>query len=300
MTARRTAGTLYVVATPLGNPADVSRRAIETLRGLEVIFAEDTRTTHRLLSQNGITPPNILSCFDGNETSRAAEAVALLERGTSVGLLAEAGTPTISDPGYRIVQAAVAAGARVVPIPGPAAFLAALVASGLPTARFSFLGFPPRKAGPRRALLASLAHAPETLIFYESPHRAPATLADLAATLGANRQACVARELTKTHEDFVRGTLADLATRYRSARPLGEITLVVAGAQALGANTLAAGDEPGDDDALGTRARALLAEGKSARDVADELSGATGQPRRAIYKLVVTLASTQKPPSRGE
>ncbi|MEA2696680.1 MAG: rRNA (cytidine1402-2-O)-methyltransferase, partial [Myxococcales bacterium] len=204
--------------------------------------------------------------------------------GSDVVLVSEAGTPLVSDPGFRVVAAAIAVGARVVPVPGASALLAALVGAGLPTDRFVFLGFPPRKSGARRRLFESLRALPFTLVFYESPMRTGAALEDLAAVLGGARPACVARELTKEHEEFVRGTLADLAARYRDDRPLGEVTLVVAGIDETATN------EEGDDD-LAARADALLAEGLSVRDVADQLAAATGRPRRAIYQLVVKRQS---------
>lgn len=272
-------GTLYVIATTLGNPSDLAPRAVEALRAAEVIFAEDTRTARALLAAHGLERPTH-SCFDANEVARAAEAAALLAAGQSVGLVSEAGMPAVSDPGYRLVRAAIDAGARVVPVPGPAALLLALIGSGLPTDRFFFAGFPPRKPGPRRALFASLRALPATLIFYESPHRAGATLADLLEALG-DRPACVARELTKTHEEFVRGTLATLADRYRDERPLGEITLVVGGAPAGAAEET--------DDELRARAAALLAAGQTARDVAQRLADETGRSRREIYALVSAL-----------
>jgi 16S rRNA (cytidine1402-2'-O)-methyltransferase len=281
-------GTLYVVATPLGNPDDLSARAIEALRASEVIFAEDTRTAHKLLRAHGIARPTH-SCFDANEPARAAEAAALLAAGTAVGLLSEAGTPTVSDPGYRLVRAAIDAGARVVPVPGPSALLLALVGSGLAPDRFFFAGFPPRKPGPRRALFDSLRTLPATLIFYESPHRTADTLADLAAELGPHRRACVARELTKIHEEFVRAPLGDLAARYARDRPLGEVTLVVEGAP----------DEPPamDDADLRLRARALLAEGLTARDATQRLTAETGRPRREIYAAVLGVAEEgERPP----
>jgi 16S rRNA (cytidine1402-2'-O)-methyltransferase len=222
-------GTLYVVASAIGNPQDLSPRALETLRTADLVLAEDTRSARKLLDGHGIDR-RTQSCFDANEPARAAQAATLLRSGASIALLSEAGTPTVSDPGYRVVRAAIAAGARVVPVPGPSAVLAALVGSGLPTDRFFFVGFPPRKTGARQALLAQLRSLPATLVFFESPHRVASTLADLSAVLGKDRPACLARELTKTHEEFVRGTLAELADRYASERPLGEVTLVVGGA----------------------------------------------------------------------
>ncbi|MGA9654800.1 MAG: 16S rRNA (cytidine(1402)-2'-O)-methyltransferase, partial [Polyangia bacterium] len=202
--------------------------------------------------------------------------------------LSEAGTPSVSDPGYRVVRAAIAAGARVVPVPGPSAVLAALVASGLPTDRFFFVGFPPRKTGARQGLLAQLRSLPATLVFFESPHRVAATLADLSAILGKDRPACVARELTKTHEEFVRGTLAELASRYASERPLGEVTLLVGGASAQDPQA----DGQRDED-MRARARALLASGLSARDAADALASETSRPRRETYRLVLDLRTRE-------
>jgi 16S rRNA (cytidine1402-2'-O)-methyltransferase len=247
-----------------------------------VVLAEDTRSARKLLSSHGIER-RTQSCFDANEPERAQEACEILRSGQSVALLSEAGTPAVSDPGFRVVHAAVAMGARVVPIPGPSAFLAALVASGLPTANFYFAGFPPRKTGARRLLFTRLSQLGATLIFYESPHRVGPTLAELAAVLGEAREACVARELTKTHEELVRGTLGELAARYATARPLGEITLLVGGAS---------DDERCDDDdedALVNRVRTLLATGMTARDVADALAGESKRSRRDIYQLVLAV-----------
>jgi 16S rRNA (cytidine1402-2'-O)-methyltransferase len=300
------AGTLFVVATPLGNPSDLSPRAADTLRAADVILAEDTRTARRLLAQIGSARPSaaanadadaddanhpatdrrlVLSCYDANEGERAQEVLGWLAEGKSVALVSEAGTPLVSDPGFRVVSAVAAAGGRVVPVPGPSALLAALVGAGLPPDRFVFLGFPPRKSGARRRLFEGVRALPFTLVLYESPLRAGATLADLAAVLGGARRACLARELTKPYEELVRGTLADLAERYRETRPLGEVTLVVAGADE---------DSPGgeslSDDDVQERARELRAEGLSARDTADRLAAETGRPRREVYRLVVAAS----------
>jgi len=274
-------GILYVVASSIGNPDDLSPRAIETLRRVEVVLAEDTRSARKLLSSHGIDR-RTQSCFDANESERAQEACGFLRAGQSVALLSEAGTPTVSDPGYRVVRAAIAMGARVIPVPGPSAVLAALVASGLPTDSFFFAGFPPRKTGARRLLFSRLGQLGATLVFYESPHRVGTTLTELAAVLGASRPVCLARELTKTHEELVRGSLGELAQRYSGERPLGEVTLVVGGASV---------DEQGgdDDDALVLRARELLATGLSARDVADALTGEGSRSRREIYQLVLAV-----------
>ena len=275
-------GRLLVVATPLGNEGDLSPRAVAALCDADVVVAEDTRSARRLLTAIGAAPGKpLLSCFDANEAARADDVAARLAAGSEVALISEAGTPLVSDPGYRIVAAAIAAGARVVPVPGPSALLAALVAAGLPTDRFLFLGFPPRKPGARRQLFDSVRRLPYTLVFYESPLRAAATLADLAAVLGPGRRACVARELTKPHEELVRGELGALAERYGEARPLGEVTLVVAG-----------GDDATDtatltDPEIVVRAAELIAGGRSARDVATELAAASGRPRREVYRLIV-------------
>jgi 16S rRNA (cytidine1402-2'-O)-methyltransferase len=280
-------GTLTVVATPLGDGEDLSPRAAAALREADVIVAEDTRSARRLLAAIGAgadTP--VVSCFDANEAARASDVAERLAAGARVALISEAGTPLVSDPGFRIVSAAIAGGARVVPVPGPSAVLAALVAAGLPTDRFLFLGFPPRKPGARRKLFESLRALPYTLVFYESPVRAPATLAQLAEVLGGDRRACLAREISKPHEEFVREPLAALAARYRDARPLGEVTLVVAGRDDETADVV-------DDDEIVRQAEVLLAGGTSARDAADELATRTGRPRRDVYKLVVQIGRDQ-------
>jgi 16S rRNA (cytidine1402-2'-O)-methyltransferase len=279
--ASQALGTLYVVASSIGNPGDLSPRAVETLRNVDIVLAEDTREARKLLLSHGIGRPT-QSCFDANEAERAVQACALLRAGKNVALLSEAGTPAVSDPGYRVVRAAVELGARVAPIPGPSALLAALVASGLPTDSFFFAGFPPRKSGARRLLFACLDRLAATLIFYESPHRVGTTLTELAAVLGAERPACLARELTKTHEELVRGPLGELARRYAETRPLGEVTLVVAGASR---DEQAADDE----DTLVARARSLLATGMSARDVADALASGSPRSRREIYQMVLAV-----------
>jgi 16S rRNA (cytidine1402-2'-O)-methyltransferase len=277
------AGTLTIVATPLGNAADLSPRAAAALREADVIVAEDTRSARQLLQAGGIAhAPRILSCFDANEGARASEVAELLAEGARVALISEAGTPLVSDPGYRIVAAAIAAGARIVPVPGPSALLAALVAAGLPTDSFLFLGFPPRKPGPRRRLFESVRALPFTLVLYESPLRVGATLADLAAALGDGRRACLARELTKPHEEIVRDDLGALSARYATQRPLGEVTLVIGGAPA------SAAAEDVDDAELVARARHLIGEGQSTRDAARALAEMTGRPRRDVYKLITS------------
>lgn len=284
------AGKLCVVATPLGNAGDLSARARATLAEAEIILAEDTRSARRLLADAGIATAagtTILSCFDANESDRAADAVAWVGGGRIVALVSEAGTPLVSDPGFRVVAAVAAAGLRVEPIPGPSALLAALVGSGLSPDRFTFLGFPPRKSGARRRLFESLRTHPFTLVLYESPMRTADTLSDLAAVLGADRRACVARELTKIHEELVRGTLGALAGRYADGRPLGEITLVVEGA-ADAQDTQASDEEIAESIAEAAEAR--LDAGLSARDVATELAARFSRPRRDVYAIVTAAA----------
>jgi 16S rRNA (cytidine1402-2'-O)-methyltransferase len=275
-------GTLYLVATPLGNLEDMSPRAVRVLGEVDVIAAEDTRSAERLLGHFGQRRRDVRSFFAGNEAARTEELLAVLAVDKSVAVISEAGLPGVSDPGERLVRAAIAAAVRVEVIPGPVAALTALVASGLPCAPFTFLGFPPREAGARRALLGSLAATTHTLIFYEAPGRVATTLGDLAEALGGDRLASLARELTKVHEEHVRGTLTELAHRYREAPPRGECTLVVAGAQDQAAPLA----DPGD---LERAMCALLDQGLGPRDAAARLVARTGKPRRQLYQLALSL-----------
>jgi 16S rRNA (cytidine1402-2'-O)-methyltransferase len=273
-------GVLYIVATPIGNLEDITLRALRVLREADVVAAEDTRAAQVLLKRHGIDR-QVVSCFEGNEAARAAELITRVVAGERVALISEAGTPGVSDPGERLVARAVAAGVRIETIPGPSAAIAALVASGLPTERFLFVGFPPRAEGERQQAFARLRTLDATLVFYEAPPRVGRTLGDLAATLGESRRAVVARELTKLHEEFVRGTLGELATRYADEPPRGEVTLLVEGAPAG-----AASEEPIDIDAA---IREALAAGKSPKEIAADLALRTGKPRRAIYQLAIAL-----------
>jgi 16S rRNA (cytidine1402-2'-O)-methyltransferase len=220
-------GRLFLVATPIGNLGDLSPRAVEVLRAVKLIACEDTRHSRVLLDAWGIaTPTTSLPAFAEGE--RAGALVRRLLGGDDVALVTDAGSPGISDPGERVVAEAVAAGVQVVPVPGPAAVIAALSASGLPTGRFHFLGFLPRQVSEQRAMLEEVAALSATLVLYESPRRVGETLAVLAEVLGP-RRACVARELTKLYEEFVRGTLPELVERYRGAEVLGEVVLIVEG-----------------------------------------------------------------------
>jgi len=269
-------GTLHLVATPIGNLEDVTLRALRVLREAELVLAEDTRHTRVLLDRHGIAAEPV-SLHGHNEQKRSELALAVLARGADVALVSDAGTPLVSDPGERLVRAALAAGHTVCAVPGPSAVLAALVASGLASGGFSFVGFPPRRAGERGALFASLRDRAETLVLFESPRRLAATLRELSDALGA-RRACVARELTKLHEELARGTLEELAARF-AAGARGEVTLVVEGAPARGAAA--------ESEVVDAAIRARAAAGGSASEIARDVARATGAPRSAVYRRVL-------------
>jgi 16S rRNA (cytidine1402-2'-O)-methyltransferase len=219
-------GTLYVVATPIGNLEDITHRALRVLREVDIIACEDTRHTRKLLNHYGIKT-KVTSYHDHNERERTVELLQALASGANVAIVSDAGTPSISDPGFRLVSEAGAQGLPVVALPGPTALIAALVASGLPTDEFFFAGFLPARSGERRARLTKLRELPATLIFYEAPHRIAATLRDAHEILG-ERQAVIARELTKIHEEIARGRLSELAERFGSEeRARGEIVLLI-------------------------------------------------------------------------
>lgn len=220
-------GKLYLVATPIGNLEDVSPRALRILQEAHMVACEDTRHTQLLLRRHEIRAKHLTSYNDFNHKKKVAELVGQLDRGWDVALVSDAGTPALSDPGEALVAAAVAAGHEVVPIPGPSAAVAALVASGLPTREFTFVGFLPKKSGARRKLLEGLLASGRTAVLYESPYRTADLLADLAA-VSPDARVAVARELTKIHEEIVRGTATDLAARYAASRPKGEVTVVIA------------------------------------------------------------------------
>jgi 16S rRNA (cytidine1402-2'-O)-methyltransferase len=276
-------GTLHIVATPIGNLEDITLRALRVLGEAEVLFAEDTRAARRLLEHHGVAlhGRRLVSCFAGNEAARTAELLEELLAGRDVALLSEAGTPGISDPGERLVAACRARGIPVQVVPGPSAVLLALVGSGLPTGRFLFLGFPPRAEGERQALFGSLRGEPGTLVLLESPERTARTLAELAQALGETRPACVARELTKLHEEYARGTLAELSARYAEVPPRGEVTLVIGGAQAQEAAL--------SREEIEAAVRERLQAGQGAREIAAALALQSGLPRRQIYQMAVAL-----------
>lgn len=218
---------LYLVTTPIGNLEDITLRAIRTLKEVDLIACEDTRHTRRLLDHFNIVKP-MISYHEHNEQSRAAELVARIEAGESVAIVTDAGSPGISDPAYRVVCAAIEAGISVIPIPGVAALIAGLTASGLPTDSFLFAGFLPNKRGARRSRLAELENIQSTLVFYETPHRIREALKDILEILG-DRRASLARELTKLHEQFIRGTVSEVIDQMEKHEPRGEMTLVIAG-----------------------------------------------------------------------
>jgi len=276
-------GTLFLVATPIGNLEDVTARAVRILREVDLVAAEDTRRTGRLLQHLGITKP-LRSYFGAVERERAPALVRELLAGKDIALVSDAGTPGIADPGYRLVTAAIAAGITVVPIPGPSAIAAFLPVSGLPTDRFVFEGFLPARSGERRRRLGALATERRTLLFYESGRRLGAALADLAAIFGP-RPAAIGRELTKMHEEIVRDDLTALATRYADAEVPGEVVLAVGGAPEA---------PPAVAEDLADEIRRRRAAGESVRDIADAIASERGVNRRNVYRLALELEREQR------
>jgi len=271
-------GTLYVVATPIGNLEDLTHRAARVLREVDLIACEDTRHTRLLLGHYGITTP-LISYHEHNEAERAPELLRRLQAGKSIALVSDAGTPVLSDPGYALVRQAIAAAVPIVPVPGPSAITAALSVAGLPTDRFVFLGFLPRRASERRRALQDIAAVPWTLVLFEAPHRIAATLRDVRECLG-DREVVVIRELTKKFEDVLRGTAADVLERLERTPPRGEFTVIVAGAAT--ASKSAAGDPAAD-------LRALLSSGTPAREAVRQVARAHGLPRRSVYELALRV-----------
>ncbi len=274
-------GTLYVVATPLGNLSDLSPRAAEVLRQAEVVAAEDTRRTRGLLSHLGASP-TLLSFHAHSGDRRVETLLDILKEGRDLALVTDAGTPGVSDPGTDLVSAALDAGLAVVPIPGPSAVATALSAAGLPADRYLFLGFVPRKGTERSRLLARAAVEEWSVVLFEAPTRLVTLLEDLAAAAGPGRTALVARELTKLHEELRRGTLAELADYYSITPPRGELTIVVEGTGAPAPPPDRSGDAVEE-------ATALLAEGLSRREVARRITETLGISRNDAYRLVMGL-----------
>jgi 16S rRNA (cytidine1402-2'-O)-methyltransferase len=226
MAEQKKPGTLYVVATPIGNLEDITYRAVRILKEADLIACEDTRHTAKLLNHYGIDKPTI-SYHDHNEVTRAKELVGKLEQGLNIAQVSDAGMPGISDPGYRVIKLAIERGVQVVPIPGASALISALAAGGLPTDNFQFLGFLPAKSGQRRTMLEALRASEQTTVVYEAPHRIAETMKDIVEILGAERPIVLARELTKVHEEFIRGSAAQVLARTQAHELRGEITLLI-------------------------------------------------------------------------
>jgi 16S rRNA (cytidine1402-2'-O)-methyltransferase len=280
-------GTLYLVATPIGNLEDITLRALQVLRQAALVAAEDTRQTQKLLSRYEIKVPTI-SYHEHNKLSRVGEILSVLTGG-DVALVSDAGTPGLNDPGYELVRAALEAGYPVSPVPGPTAPVAALVASGLPTDAFLYLGYLPRRGSERRKRLLEVAGLPYTLIFLETPHRLIEALEDLQTVLG-DRPMAVARELTKIHEEIFRGTIREASEHFAIQAPRGEFTLVIGGPGLLKGGPSGVEGGPGaswNEERLTAAIRAGLTEGKPKSLLAGELAAQSGRPRREVYRMIL-------------
>jgi 16S rRNA (cytidine1402-2'-O)-methyltransferase len=269
-------GILYIVATPIGNLDDITLRALRVLKEADLIAAEDTRHTKKLLAHYDIAT-HLTSYYDEIEGEKAALLVKQLESGKNIALVSDAGTPTLSDPGFRLVQAAICAGVSVVPVPGPSALLAVLSASGLPTDRFVFEGFLPAKRGERREKLQALAAEKRTLVFYEAPHRIKDALADMLDIFG-DRAAAIGREVTKLHEEFVRGRLSEALAALEAKEPRGEMTLAVAGST---------GERRPSESALEDEIDAMLSKGLRIKEIAEILGEKFDYPKKEIYRMTL-------------
>ena len=284
---------MVLAATPLGNIGDAPPRLIERLSTADVIAAEDTRRLHRLMSDLGVTPTGrIVSYFEGNEIARTDSLVQAALEGSVIAVVTDAGMPSVSDPGYRLVADAVAAGITVTIVPGPSAVLAALAVSGLPVDRFCFEGFLPRKGGERGTRLAQLAAEPRTMVFFEAPHRIEASLRAMAESFGADRSAAVCRELTKTYEEVKRGGLGELAD-WAAEGLRGEITIVVSGASESEQRE-ASGLVTADDWVAAVAARE--ADGEARKTAIGAVAKEAGVPRREVYAAVVAAKGTSPAP----
>jgi 16S rRNA (cytidine1402-2'-O)-methyltransferase len=283
------AGRVVLVGAPLGNPGDASGRLRAALAGADIVAAEDTRRLHRLAKDLDVEiGGRIVSYFEGNEERRTPDLVAAAEGGAEVAVITDGGMPSVSDPGFRLVRAALAAGVPVTVVPGPSAVTTALAVSGLPCDRFCFEGFLPRKAGERRSRLAALATEERTLVFFEAPHRLAEVLGVLSENFSTDRPAAVCRELTKTYEEVRRGTLGELAAWAAEGPVRGEITLVVGGAPASGL-------ERPDDARLVAEVADVEAGGMSRRDAITEVARRYGLPKREVYDLAVRTSPRRSP-----
>jgi 16S rRNA (cytidine1402-2'-O)-methyltransferase len=269
-------GILYIVATPIGNLEDITLRAVRVLREVDVVAAEDTRHTQILLNHHKIHTP-FTSYHEHNEKTKAQELVARLVQGQNIALVSDAGTPAISDPGFRLVVQAIRAGVRIIPIPGASALTAVLSAGGLPTDKFVFEGFLPARKMQRRERLQTLRDETRTLIFYEAPHRLKETLDDIGELLG-NREAVLAREVSKIHEEFLRGPVSELVRALSSGDVRGEVTLIISGASGL----------PGvSEDRLKAEILELKGKGLRVKEIAEVLGEKFGYPKKEIYRLAL-------------
>jgi 16S rRNA (cytidine1402-2'-O)-methyltransferase len=274
------AGTLYVVGTPIGNLEDMTFRAIAVLQQVDLIAAEDTRHTGKLLQYFQIKTPQI-SHHEHNRVTRIPELVEKLKQGASIAIVTDAGMPCVSDPGYELVKACAAAGLPVVPIPGVTAVITAIAASGLDSLRFTFEGFLPAKEKERQDALTQLQSETRTMVFYESPHRLRESLASMAIGFGETRQVTIGRELTKLHEEFWRGTVGEAIALYQTRDPKGEYTIVVAGSTAVVANV--------SDEDLRSALGRLLADGLSRSAASKQLAAELNLPKREIYQLSLEM-----------
>jgi 16S rRNA (cytidine1402-2'-O)-methyltransferase len=268
------AGALHIVSTPIGNLGDITQRALEVLRTVTAVLAEDTRHTRHLMDRYAIGTP-LVAYHEHNEARTTPALVQRLLAGEQLALVSDAGTPLLSDPGARLVRAAIDAGVAVVPVPGASALLSALVASGIDATRFTFMGFLARSGGERRSALDELAGLRHTAVLYEAPGRVAATLSDLAGRGAGDRQVAVAREMTKQFEEVRRGTVAELAAYYESHAPRGEVVIVLAGAE----------ERIVEEAEVRERVRALRAQGMSARDAATSVAAELGVSRRLTYRM---------------
>ena len=270
------AGRLVLVATPIGNLGDLSPRAVEALSEADVVACEDTRRTGKLLAHAGVSAPRLLVVNEHTEVTGAAEIAGLVAGGNTVVLVTDAGTPAVSDPGAKVVKAVLGAGGDVEAVPGPSAALSALVVSGLPTGRFCFEGFLPKKGRHRSDRIEELSQEARTMVLFEAPHRLARTLGDLASALGDDRAVAIVREQTKLHEEIWRGTLADAVATAESTEPRGEYVLVVAGCP---------DPAPPSESQIRTALNERLADGLSRRDAAAAVAADLGVSRRAVYQM---------------
>ena len=278
---RNVPGVLYIVATPIGNLEDLTFRALRILKEVDLIAAEDTRYSRRLLDHYGIKTP-LTSYHEHNEQSKARQLVERMQRGESIALISDAGTPVLSDPGHRLVREAIRSAILVSPVPGPSALVAALSASGLSIEPFAFEGFLPAKRKERREKLQSLRAEARTLVFYEAPHRLKESLEDIGAIFG-NREMVLAREISKVHEEFLRGSAIDLIAKLADRDVRGELTLVIAGAA----------DEPAAAEEIMTEIRKLKGQGIRVKEIASLLGEKYSVAKREVYRMVLELDETE-------